>query len=323
MRALVIDKIGEAKEVISIVDREKPICKDNEALVKMIKSPINPADILFIRGKYRRQPILNQIVGFEGVGIIEDTGSNCQLRKGSLVAFRHQNVWAEYVTVPSHKLTILPDSFPTDKASQFSLNPITAKALIQESNLKEGDWLILTAGASSVSKLIIQLLRTKNIKTIAIVRDIEDTKILKTLGVDIVLRTDENVGELIPSIIDEGRVQTVIDAIGGNQTSDLIKVISPNGYLLLYGLQSQDNVQFHNADLIFKNLTIKGFGIDEWLSHQSNQYLQQMKQDLIADIESSHFIMPVDSVWKIQDFQNAFLHLEANKLEGKVLLSFI
>lgn len=135
--------------------------------------------------------------------------------------------------------------------------------MIQESNLKEGDWLVLTAGASSVSKLIIQLLQAKNIKIIAIIRDIADTQILKILGVDIVLRTDENVRELIPSIIGESRVQVVIDAIGGNQTSDLIKVILSNGYLLLYGLQSQDNVQFHNADLIFKNLTIKGFGIDE------------------------------------------------------------
>lgn len=261
MKTIIFNNTGKPEDVLSVVEVAKPVSKDNEVLVRMIKSPINPADILFIAGEYRYKPQLPQIAGFEGVGLVEESGFD-NVPKGSLVAFRHFNVWAEYVTVPVDKVNILPDDFPIDKAAQYSLNPLTTYALLEESGAKKGDWIVLTSGASAVSKLMIQLSKNKGIKVIVIIRNQRDILSLQKMGVEQVLTTDQDIGELIPFLVGEDRLQAVIDAVGGEETTALLKTISPNGRLLLYGVLSKENVTFHNSDIIFKNITISGFGID-------------------------------------------------------------
>lgn len=321
MKAIVFNNNGKPQGMLSVVEVAKPICKGNEVLVKMIKSPINPADILFIAGEYRYKPQFPQIAGLEGVGIVEESMFE-NVPQGSLVAFRHFNTWAEYVAVPLDKLNILPKDFPIDKAAQFSLNPLTAYALLEESGAKNGDCIVLTSGASTVSKLIIQLSKSKGIKVISIVRNQRDVLSLQEIGVEKVLTTDENLEEIIPNLIGNARLQAVIDAVGGEQTTTLLKTISPNGRLLLYGLLSKDNVSFHNSDIIFKNITISGFGIDGWLMKQSTDKIADAKQKLIANIQNDDFSMPVDSTWEMNKVKDAFDRMNQNNVDGKILLSF-
>ena len=158
MKAIIFDKTGKANDVLKL--EEIPISEpnDNEVRIKILASTINPADMLFIEGKYRMQPSFPQTAGLEGIAIIDKTGRNIQLPENTLVAFRHKNIWAEYAVMPEEKIVILPQNFPIDKGSQFSLNPITAYALLEQANIKESDWLLLTAGNSAISKIIIQFL---------------------------------------------------------------------------------------------------------------------------------------------------------------------
>lgn len=102
----------------------------------------------------------------------------------------------------------------------------------------------------------------------------------------------------------------------------LTKLISPDGRLIIYGLQNKDDVKFHNSDIIIKNLTISGFGIDNWLSKQPVDSILKLKQNLINRIEDQSFIMPVDSSWQLNNFRKAFERIESDNLDGKVLLSF-
>ena len=50
-------------------------------------SPIQPADMLFIEGRYRFKPEFPQTAGLEGAGIIEKSGKNVPDVTGSLVSF--------------------------------------------------------------------------------------------------------------------------------------------------------------------------------------------------------------------------------------------
>jgi NADPH2:quinone reductase len=71
MKALVCNSYGIPSEVVRIETKNEPKPGSGEVLVRMILSPVNPSDMLFIQGKYGNQPTPPQTPGFEGVGIVE------------------------------------------------------------------------------------------------------------------------------------------------------------------------------------------------------------------------------------------------------------
>jgi NADPH2:quinone reductase len=102
-----------------------------------------------MEGNYTVTPRLPQIAGFDAVGIVSQTEGTYQ--QGQRVAFRHPGAWAEFIAVPIKSLSPISDSLPTDKAAQLFLNPGMAWGLLKQARLEAGDWLLLTAGNSTVA----------------------------------------------------------------------------------------------------------------------------------------------------------------------------
>lgn len=94
MKAVVFKNSGDPIKVLEIQEMPLREPKDNEVRVKIIASPINPTDFLFIKGLYRIKPEFTQVAGSEGAGIIEKMGKNVSLELNTLIAFIHRNVWA-------------------------------------------------------------------------------------------------------------------------------------------------------------------------------------------------------------------------------------
>jgi NADPH:quinone reductase-like Zn-dependent oxidoreductase len=83
------------------------------------------------------------------------------------------------------------------------------------------------------------------------------------------LDNTEELAQKILEITKDKGVNCILDAVGGQLISELLKSIATNGQLITYGLLSAQNVEYHNATIIFKNIIIKGFGIDAWLANIS------------------------------------------------------
>jgi NADPH:quinone reductase-like Zn-dependent oxidoreductase len=95
IKALVFSEKGKAADVLTLSDTELDAAQPNEITIRTLASPINPNDFMFIEKQYRLVPTFPQIVGFEGCGIVTDNNGNADIPSGSLVAFRHKNVWVE------------------------------------------------------------------------------------------------------------------------------------------------------------------------------------------------------------------------------------
>src|SRR5436305_11825788 len=74
MKAAVFDRFGAPEEVLQVRDVPAPEPGRGEVRVRMLASPINPSDLLHVRGEYGRRPGLPAGAGFEGVGVIESAG---------------------------------------------------------------------------------------------------------------------------------------------------------------------------------------------------------------------------------------------------------
>ncbi|MGE3808031.1 MAG: alcohol dehydrogenase catalytic domain-containing protein, partial [Gemmataceae bacterium] len=74
MKAVVFEKFGEPAEVLQVRDIPKPEVGPGLVRVKMVASPINPSDLLTVRGVYGKLPALPATPGFEGAGIVDEAG---------------------------------------------------------------------------------------------------------------------------------------------------------------------------------------------------------------------------------------------------------
>jgi mitochondrial enoyl-[acyl-carrier protein] reductase / trans-2-enoyl-CoA reductase len=72
---LVHSEYGKPDQVIKLSTYEIDAPKEKQVLIKVLASPINPADINMLEGKYSIKPELPCVLGSEGVGIIEKIGS--------------------------------------------------------------------------------------------------------------------------------------------------------------------------------------------------------------------------------------------------------
>src|ERR1700744_4787853 len=173
MKALMFRETGEPNTVLNLEEIPIPTLAEGEALVRVLLSPINASDLHMVRGRYGYQPALPASPGIEGVGIVEALGPNVQgPAVGTRVVFVDTwSTWREQVVCPADNLVPVPDGVDDSVAATAYINPLTAWALtISSHKLKEGDWLVQTAAASSVGKFVLQLAQQYRFKTINIIR---------------------------------------------------------------------------------------------------------------------------------------------------------
>lgn len=320
MKILNFNKVGNPADVLRFAEKENPTPGDNEVLIKVLGSPIQPADIMFIEGRYRFKPEFPQTAGLEGAGIVETSGKNAPDVTGKLVSFFERGAWAEYIVVSKESIVILPDNFPIDKAVQFYLNPFTAWGLLEESKLNAGKWLLLTAANSTVSHLVIQLAKLRGINVIAGVRDLKQTSELITLGADaVILMEGAQFSEQINAITSGTGVHTALDAVGGMAGTNILQNMAANGRVIIYGLLSKEPVQFFNSQIIYKNLEVKGFGIRGFLKGLSKVQRNEMVQTLIEEIAKPSFELPVAGAFSLERFKEALAANDKRGTIGKII----
>src|SRR3954465_10508709 len=123
MKAAVFETFGEPTQVLSVRDVPEPDPGPGEVRVRMITSPINPSDLLVVRGRYGVLPRLPATPGFEGVGIVDKVGSGLlgRMVDGRRVAVINSQGgnWAGYAVIPARQARPIPADIPDDQAATF------------------------------------------------------------------------------------------------------------------------------------------------------------------------------------------------------------
>jgi NADPH2:quinone reductase len=322
MKTLSFARTGNAEDVLEITEKPVPVPGDDQVLIKILASPVNPADLMFIEGRSPYQRMFPQTAGMEGAGIVQSTGKNVRGLEGRLAAFDAWGAWAEYIVVRRESIIILPDGFPIYKAAQFFLNPLTAWGLLESSGLSAGNWLLLTAAGSAVSRIVVQLAKLQGMRVIAAVRDMCNAEELRLLGADAVLnaRDVSFLGKVCELTAGRG-VDAVLDAVGGEIGTNVIQTLAENGRQLIYGLLSPEPMRIFNADIIFKQLAITGFDVRRFLPAQTQMQKDEMIKTLIEEISKESFRLPATGCFALEDFKAALTANEQSGRTGKVIFN--
>ncbi len=327
MRAITFDHFGEPREVLTIREVPEPAPGRGEVRVRMLLSPINPSDLLMIRGLYGLKPPMPATPGFEGVGIVEAAGPGFLggLRIGKRVAVINgkSGNWQEKTIVPAKQVVPVPDDMEDEQAATFFVNPATAFVMTRwVLRVPRGAWLLQTAAGGALGRMVVRLGKLDGFRTINIVRSKHHIEELKQLGADEVICTaDESIEERVRQLTGEG-VRYALDCVGGAVGSAVVRSLAPHGRMLVYGTLALEPLTVDLRSLIVGNQSVEGFWLSVWAREQSiprmlwlfRQIKRLMKQGVLKSEVAVKYLM--------DDYQTAVRHAEEPGKPGKVLLRF-
>jgi len=334
MKALIFRETGEPKSVLQLEEIPTPALAVGEALVRVLLSPINASDLHMVRGRYGYQPELPASPGIEAVGVVEAVGPGVQdLIAGTRVVFVHTwSTWREQVVCPADKLVPVPDELDDSAAAASYINPLTAWALtISAHNLKEGDWLLQTAAASSVGKFVLQLAQQYRFKTINVIRRREQESIIRNLGGDEAICTaDEDLRSRLQELTAGKGVERAIDCVAGDLGAEVARNLAPGGTMLVYGALSShrqtDPVKFmmpiFAPRLIYSTAAVRGWWLPRWVPSQPLADVRAATSKLLTMLSKGALTPPTSVKYSVKDFQQAVGRADGEAGQEKVLLDF-
>jgi NADPH:quinone reductase-like Zn-dependent oxidoreductase len=334
MKALIYRETGEPKSALKLEEIATPTLAAGEALVRVLLSPINASDLHMVRGRYGYQPPMPASPGIEGVGVVEALGSGAQSPAvGTRVVFVDTwSTWRQQIVCPADKLVPVPDGLDDAVAATSYINPLTAWALTRSShNLKEGDWLLQTAAASSVGKFVLQLAQQFRFKTINVIRRREQEKIARNLGGDEVISTDDQDLRARLQELTAGKgVERAIDCVAGELGAEVARNLAPTGTLLVYGALSShrqtDPAKFampiFAPRLIYSTATVRGWWLPRWVPSRPLAEIRGATSDLLTMLSDGRLTPPEFVRYSLKDFQDAVHLADGEAGQQKVLLDF-
>lgn len=329
MRALQFDRHGEPAKVLQLRDVQQSPMKSGQARVRMLLSPINPSDLLRVRGLYGEMAGYPACPGFEGVGIIEESNAPFSrlfrgIGPGRKVVVLNQFTgnWQEQVVLPAYRLFPVPEGVNDNDAAGYFVNPATA-LIMPKYVLKvpEGAWLLQSAAGSSLGKMVIKLGKKLGFKTINIVRRADTAAKLKQLGADeIIDSSKEDVVGRVKEITNGQGVRYALDAVGGPAVSQVIQCLGENGHVLLYGSLDMSPGEFTNRHIIGNGIKIESFALQRWSAAKSSLQLLSLLKEIGRLMQENVLTAEVAEVYPIEKFQDAIVAAETPGRQGKILL---
>ena len=331
MKCVQFESTGDPQQVLKCVELNRPSPKHGEVLVRMLASPVNPSDLMFVRGTYGVKPYMPQSPGFEGVGIVEASGGGLRgkLFRGKRVAVLNQTGgnWSEYAVVPAAQVIPLSNSLPVEQAATFFVNPATAWIMTQEVlRVRRGEWLLQTAAGSSLGTMVVRLGKALGFRTLNVVRNQAAVAGLIAAGATEVVVFDpakdsaDKLSSAIRDIVGEQRVHHAIDPVGGATGSVVIKVLGHRGRMLVFGTLSEEPLQCSPRTLMTQQASVEGFWLGNFMNDRNLLFKLKLVRRITRLILDGVLSTTVGEIFSLDQIGDAVAAAEATSRDGKVLL---
>ncbi|HEY6207020.1 MAG TPA: NADP-dependent oxidoreductase [Chthoniobacterales bacterium] len=191
MTAVVARQYG-GPEVLRMEQLPVPEPKENEVLVRVIASGVNPADPLILGGKYAKEfgTHLPLVLGYDMAGIVVKTGAKVTKLKAGDPVYAYLlwgGGWAEYCISNETESAIKPRSLSFTEASAVPLAALTAwQALIDIGKIQSGQTVLIHGGSGGVGSFAIQIAKARGARVIA-TASTANQDLLKQLGADMAI----------------------------------------------------------------------------------------------------------------------------------------
>jgi trans-2-enoyl-CoA reductase len=323
MKAVRFSAFGAPLDVTQVVDEEPGPLAPGEALLEVLATPINPSDIMTLAGLYGVLPKLPAVPGNEGVGRVVRVEGEAPVKPGDIVFLpMGSGTWRTHMKAKASRLLPVPAGADLLQMSMLSINPPTADLLLREIvKLERGEWVIQNAANSAVGRYLIKLAKLEGYKTINVVRRADVAQELKALGADVVVEDGDDLPQRVQQATGGAPVRLAIDAVSGSATTRLGETVAPNGVVVNYGAMSGKSASLSPGALIFKNVTLRGFWLVQWLNSASREAQTALMSRMAKLVADGTLYAPVDATFPLENIREALTRANEGGRQGKVLLT--
>jgi NADPH:quinone reductase len=325
-RQVLIHSFGEPSEVARLSTTDSVAPARGQVRVRLLAAPVNPSDLMTIRGIYTKIPKLPFTPGYEGVGIVEaaNAGLFGKFLLGKRVAFLsgEGGTWAEHAILPARQVIPISADVPDEQAASFFVNPVTAFAMTRRIlSIPAGEKLLLSAAGSTLGQMVIRLGKKFGFQTIAWVRRPEAATALSSLGADhVIVGEPTDLADQLKPITQANGIKYAIDCVGGATGSAMIEALAPAGRLIVYGTMSGQPLVFSSRVLMGKNARLEGFWLGNFMSGLSILQKISLVRTVGGLIKEGVLSSATGKSFSLEQIVDAVIEAERPARQGKVLL---
>jgi NADPH:quinone reductase len=314
-------------EVLKLEELPNPRPAKGEVRIRVEAIGLNRAEVMFRSGQYLEQPQLPSSLGYEAAGTVEEVGPDVVgLQPGdrvsSVPSFSMQKyfTYGEVALLPVHALAKYPAKLTPVEAASIWMQYLTAYGLIEFGQMHQGNYVLITAAASSVGLAAIELANVVGAIPIATTRNPSKEEALRQAGARHVINTKrDDWVEQVRTITSGEGVDLVFDPVAGPEVERLAQTTRFMGTIFLYGALSFDPTPFPLFAAIGKSLIIRGYSLFSIVG--SPERAERSKHWVYDQLENGKLKPVISRTFTLDQIVDAHRFMESNKQIGKIVVT--
>ncbi len=315
MKAMIITAFG-GPEVFKLQELPKPKPGENDVLVKVYATSVNPVDYKIRKAGAWAGVKPPAIIGYDVSGVVEAIGSRVKdFKIGDEVYYTPeiaggQGSYAEYHVANDAIVARKPSNLNHIEAASIPLAGSTAfEALVSVANVKPGESILIHAGAGGVGSLAIQIAKALGVYVFTTCGSY-NKELVKQLGADRIIdyRVENFVDVILKETANKG-VDVVFDTVGGETLSKSVDAVKHSGRIVSIVSSNVNLDAAKNKDVSVRYIFMKR---------------ERSKLDSLRSLIERGKVKPViDSVMRLEDVAIAHQKLEKGGVKGKIVLKVV
>lgn len=307
----------------------EPEIKEDEVLLEIFASGMNRADLLQRAGQYPPPQGWPDYFGLEAAGVIAKVGKKVEAEGkwhvgDRVCALLGSGGYAEYVTVPEGLLMPIPKGLTMQQAA--GLPEVYGAAylfLCMEGKIKEGDTLLVQAGASGLASVMIPMAKAFGARVITTVMNDDLEKKISHLPADLVVNTSkQKLCDVMKAELEAGRgVDITVDCLGGEMVGECLPYMNFDGRWIMIATLADDFSNVNLKSMYGRRTKIIGTNLRSRTAAQKKELLTDMTRILWPKVESGEIRPTIYKIFPMSQAEEAMDLMQAGKTAGKLILT--
>lgn len=309
-------------------DVPNPVVGAEDCLVKIEYAALNRADLMQREGDYPPPAGCPDWMGLEISGTIVEIADGAKAKSDwkvgdKVCALLGGGGYAEYVNVKYDMLMPVPENCTMAEAAAIPEAFATAYLnLFMEGKIKEGDTLLMNAGASGLASVVIPMAKAFGVRVITTVLTEKIANSIGHLNADrVVVTSKEDIAEVLKEELENGRpIDVAIDCLGGEMMGKCIHYLKHGARWIMIAALAGQKTEIDLKNIYVRNVRIIGSTLRSRTPEMKAQILKKLVDNVWPKISSGEVKPTVYKILPIREAEAAHNILYQGQNVGKVVL---